>query len=591
MIIRIAAMAAVFCAAASTQEMVRVPAGGFEVVDQMTTVTVPVAVGAFLLGATEVTQREYEEVVGANPSFYQSPNRPVENVSWWDAIRFCNLRSLREKLTPCYDLSTGRRSQSCTGYRLPTEAEWTRAAGSLVKGEALRAVAHLGDTGTKSVAVLDRGLAGGTFPVGSLNPNEMGIYDIRGNVWEWCEDFFDAVISPSSVRDPTGPLHGLARVIRGGSFVSSVSNWSREYRSSQPPEQRSRFTGFRVARSLGAAAAGSPGMEFFKPYNQRPAGFETAQGTLTPLAHDTSRRQWEARAQEVRSKWEGILRIPKFPEGPPPFRLLRKVEQRNFDGELFEVEFEPGSAEKVYVLRPRNPGGAPLPVLIVPFYDVDIPAAEDLGGRNFAPGRNVNAFAYTAAQHGYLAVAVRWFGESYGESYSEAVANLAVRHPGATGLGKWVADARRVVDFVRRLPDADSARVGIMGHSLGGKMALYAAAMDPRIRAVVSSELGVGFRMSNYDDYWYLGDTIGKAPAGTDQHELIGLVAPRPFLLIGGDAFDKTDSWHYINSARDVYQVYDVPQNIGYFNHHAGHTPTPAAVAAAFTWLDHFLAP
>jgi pimeloyl-ACP methyl ester carboxylesterase len=379
-------------------------------------------------------------------------------------------------------------------------------------------------------------------------------------------------------------------VIRGGSFVSSVSGWSREYRSSQAPEQRSRFTGFRVARSSGAGNSAVPaGLDFFRTYNQRPAGYETAQGTLTPLAHGLSRPQWDVRARELRSKWEQILQIPKFPEGPPSARLVQHVQQRNFEGELFEVEFEPGSTEKVYVLRPRNAGGGPLPVLIVPFYDIDTPAAEDLGGRNFTPGRNVNAFAYTAAQHGYLAVAVRWFGESYGESYSEAVANLVLRHPGATGLGKWVADARRVVDFIGTLPDADSARIGIMGHSLGGKMALYAAAMDPRIRTVVSSELGVGFRMSNYEDYWYLGDAIAKVPAGTDQHELIGLVAPRPFLLIGGDEFDKAESWHYINSAREVYQVYDVPQNIGYFNHHSGHTPTPDAVAAAFAWLDHFL--
>jgi formylglycine-generating enzyme required for sulfatase activity/dienelactone hydrolase len=591
MISRIAVPAAVFCAAAFSQEMVRVPAGGFDIADQVTTLNLRVSISEFLLGATEVTQKEYEEVTGNNPSFYKGPDRPVETVSWWDAIRFCNLRSLREKLTPCYDLPSGRRSPSCAGYRLPTEAEWTRAAGPLAKGEALRAVAHLGDASTKSVSVLDRSLAGGTRRVRSLAPNEMGLYDIRGNVWEWCDDFFDAVISPSSVRDPSGPLDGLARVIRGGSFVSSVSGWSREYRSSQAPEGRSRFTGFRVARSPGGAPAARPAVLDFRVYNQPPAGFETAQGGLTPLADHLSRQQWDVRARELRSKWEELLQAPKFPEGPPPARLVRRVRQRNFDGELFEAQFEPGSTEKVYVLRPRNPGGAPLPVLIVPFYDVDTPAADDLGGRSFALGRNVNAFAYTAAQHGYLAVAVRWFGESYGESYSEAVANLAVRHPGATGLGKWVADARRVVDFIGTLPDADPARIGIMGHSLGGKMALYAAAMDPRIRVAVSSEPGVGFRMSNYDDYWYLGDTLARMPAGTDQHELIGLVAPRPFLLIGGDQFDKAESWHYINSAREVYRIYDAPQNIGYFNHHSGHTPTPAAVVAAFAWLDHFLAP
>jgi hypothetical protein len=82
----------------------------------------------------------------------------------------------------------------------------------------------------------------------------------------------------------------------------------------------------------------------------------------------------------------------------------------------------------------------------------------------------VNAYAYTAAQHGYLAVAVRWFGESYGESYSEAVANLALRHPGSTGLGKWVADARRVVDFIETLPDADALRRGIRATHPGNRV-------------------------------------------------------------------------------------------------------------------------
>jgi hypothetical protein len=122
-------------------------------------------------------------------------------------------------------------------------------------------------------------------------------------------------------------------------------------------------------------------------------------------------------------------------------------------------------------------------------------------------------------------------------------------------------------------------------------MALYAAAFEPRIRATVSSELGVGFKMSNYDDYWYLGDKLASAPAGTDQHELIALIAPRPFLLIGGDEYDKQESWHYINAARAVYELSGHGKNIGYLNHHKGHTPTPEAVAAAFDWLDHFLQP
>jgi formylglycine-generating enzyme required for sulfatase activity len=207
---RVAAVAAVFCAAASSQEMVRIPAGEFDVVDQVTTLKLRVTVSEFLLGATEVTQNEYLQVTGRNPSFYKGPDRPVENVSWWDAIRFCNLHSLRESLTPCYDLTSGRRLLSCAGYRLPTEAEWTRAAGPLVKGNSLREVAHLGDTSTNSLAVFDGSVGAGTSRVRSLKPNEFGVYDMRGNVWEWCDDWFSAVISPSAVHNPSGPLHGLA---------------------------------------------------------------------------------------------------------------------------------------------------------------------------------------------------------------------------------------------------------------------------------------------------------------------------------------------------------------------------------------------
>lgn len=566
--------------------LIRVPVGSYEVLDQITTLNVRVLVSEFLLGATEVTQEDFEALTGFNPSFYKGANRPVENVTWWDAIRYCNLLSAKEQLLPCYDLASGRRNSSCTGYRLPTEAEWIRAAAQISQQQ-IRETANLGVPSTKSSAVFEAPLQQGTAHVRSKKANELGVFDLFGNVWEWCEDFFDPVASPSSVKDPSGPVTGVARVIRGGSFVSSTSRWSRDYRSSLSPDAMSRFTGFRIARSTGTKSLNAMVSDaFFRPYNQAPKGLETSIGNLSDIAHS-----WKETSSGIKKKWETLLHEPKLPHGRPTARLMRDVSQRNFAGQMFELEVEPGLWEKVYVLRPPNPSGQPLPVMIVPFYDVDTPAATDLGGRNFTPGKGVNAFAYSAAQHGYLAVAVRWFGESYGESYSEAVANLALRHPGSTGLGKWVADARRVVDFIETLPDADVSRIGIFGHSLGGKMALYAAAFEPRIRAVVSSEPGIGFKFSNYEDYWYLGDKLATAPAGTDQHELIGLIAPRPFLLIGGDEYDKEASWYYINAARRVYQLFGKHQNVGYFNHHTGHTPSPESVSLAFVWLDHFLQP
>jgi Uncharacterized conserved protein len=585
--------AAVLASAAAAQDLVHIPAGAQEVTDQITTLKVRVSISEFLLGATEVTQSDYEAITSANPSVYKGGSRPVENVSWWDAIRYCNRRSEKENLPACYDLATGRRDPACIGYRLPTEAEWILAAGSKPGEQRTGQPANLGASSTKTVGVLDEALKKGTMPVRSFPPNSFGLFDMRGNVWEWCGDYFDALASPDSIRDPSGPASGVARVIHGGSFASTTSRWSRDYRSSMSADSRSRFTGFRVARSLNPKSAPPAASEaFFRPYNQAPEGFSSSIGPLTALsAPGGSAESWKANAAKIRSKWDSLLKEPTYPGAKLGARLVRDVSQRNFSGQMFELEMEPGFWEKIYILRPSAAARGPRPVMIVPFYDVDTPAAADLGGRSYTPDRGTTAFAYAAAQRGYIAVAVRWFGESYGESSSEAVANLALRNPGATGLGKWVADARRVVDFIETLPDADAHRIGIIGHSLGGKMALYAAAFEPRIRATVSSELGVGFKFSNYEDYWYLGDKILTLPPGTDQHELIALVAPRPFLLIGGDEYDKKESWYYINAARAVYDLLGHHDNVGYFNHHTGHTPSPQATSLAFDWLDRFLNP
>ena len=146
-----------------------------------------------------------------------------------------------------------------------------------------------------------------------------------------------------------------------------------------------------------------------------------------------------------------------------------------------------------------------------------------------------------------------------------------------------------MVDYIYTLPEADHENIGIIGHSLGGKMALYAAVFDQRISAVVSSEPGIGLEFSNYDDFWYFGDFIRSIDPSTDHHELLGLLAPRPFLLIGGDEYDTDKSWYYINAAREVYDIYGKPDNIGYFNHRTGHSPSPESVRLSVEWLKHFL--
>ncbi|HKT10381.1 MAG TPA: SUMF1/EgtB/PvdO family nonheme iron enzyme [Terriglobia bacterium] len=580
---------------ASINGWVKVPGQSYEVTDALTKVPVTITIGEFLIASKELTQREFEEVMGYNPSFHRGADLPVETVTWWEAIRYCNLRSLRENLEPCYDLETGFCDVSKKGFRLPTDDEWTHAAGPVPPMKSNAHAANLGTSDTKDVTRLVEGLKDkGTRPVGSYPPNSLGLYDMFGNVWEWTTDYFNPELTPQRSYNPAGPWRGLARIVRGGSFISTTSEWARGYRSSIEPSYKSRFTGFRMCRTVGtrpALPSSHKLPDWFKPYNKPPAGYETSIGTLSSLvAGVSSLAEWNTRREGIQSKW---LRLLGSMETDPPFpqtRVVETVRDQNYTARLMYLQVEADWWEKILLMMPAGDIQRPRPVVIVPFYDVDTPAGRNLSGHHFL-GMGVDSYAYMAVQKGYIAVAIRWFGESYGEWYSEAVANLKLRHPHCTGLGKWVWDSHRLLDYLYTLPEVDRARIGMIGHSLGGKMALYAAAFEPRITAVVSNELGIGLSFSNYDDYWYFGKFIDKVDNGTDQHELIGLIAPRPFLLIGGDTYDTAKSWYYINAARQVYQLYRKPENIGYFNHHKGHMPTPEAVWRAMEWLAHFLGP
>ena len=579
----------------ASSKLVEIQGRSFDIVDELTKVPVTVTIGKFLMSPTEVTQREYEENMGENPSFHRGPNFPVETVTWWDAIRYCNLRSFKEHLNPCYNLETGFCDMRKNGYRLPSEVEWIHASADTSGPPGGRSGGNLGNSDTSHVSALVDELEDcGTKPVGSYPANRNGIYDMFGNVWEWCTDYSNSLRQPQASYNPAGPLRGIDRIVRGGSFVSTTSHWSRGYRRCIEPEYKSRFMGFRVCRTMEPdpvlpASHYSP--DWFEPYNQAPPGYATSIGNLTSLVsgiHTVA--EWEQRCKGIQAKWRKLIGSMDITPPPPKTRLIRVVEDQNYTAKLMYLQVEPDWWEKILVMMPAEAMTRPRPVVIVPFYDVDTSAARDLSGKHYL-GPTVVPYAYCAVQKGYIAVAIRWYGQSYGESENEAVANLKMRHPHVTGVGKWVWDAQRLVDYLYTLPEIDRANIGIIGHSLGGKMALHAPAFDQRITVVVPNELGIGLTFSNYDDYWYFGNFIQNVEPGTDQHELIALIAPRPFLLIGGDKYDTASSWYYINAARQVYSLYGKPENIGYFNHHTGHRPTPEAIWRANEWLAHFLGP
>ena len=201
----------------------------------------------FFLGIHEVTQSQYQAVMGERPSHFKgSDDLPVEQVSWLDAVLFCNKLSEQEKRTPFYRINgTKVTIAGGNGYRLPTEAEWEYAcrAGSTTLYPFGDEASGLGD---HAWYVGNSGFE--THPVGQKRANAWGLYDMLGNVWEWCQDWYEGgYYRTSPPADPPGPSVASCRVIRGGCWYFIVGSCRPALRSRGMPESRGHGLGFRVA--------------------------------------------------------------------------------------------------------------------------------------------------------------------------------------------------------------------------------------------------------------------------------------------------------------------------------------------------------
>jgi formylglycine-generating enzyme required for sulfatase activity len=206
-----------------------------------------VTVKSFYMGKYEVTQREWREVMGNNPSNFKGDNLPVEQVSWFEVIEYCNKRSVKERLTPCYRGSGNSITcdWSANGYRLPTEAEWEYAA----KGGNKNFLTYLyaGSNSAGAVAWYDGNSGNTTHPVGTKAPNDLGIYDLSGNVWEWCWDW-KGDYGSGAQTGPAGPSSGSDRVLRGGSWYNDARFLRSSLRGNNVPSRRNSIIGFRLVR-------------------------------------------------------------------------------------------------------------------------------------------------------------------------------------------------------------------------------------------------------------------------------------------------------------------------------------------------------
>jgi formylglycine-generating enzyme required for sulfatase activity len=224
---------------------------------------------AFLMSRTEITQGDWQAVMNTDVSLLNAPNLPMVNVNWWDAVEYANRLSERSGLAPCYTLSgcTGTPGSSfrctgiavnaaegnplaCAGYRLPTESEWEYA----YRAGTTSAFYNGGitDTGCNDPNLDQIGWYCGNSTdqrqvVGQKLPNAYGLYDMAGNVWEWCWDWYGTY--PGAVSDPLVPGTGSFRVARGGSFNYDASNARAATRLSLDPSERFGPLGFRLVRT------------------------------------------------------------------------------------------------------------------------------------------------------------------------------------------------------------------------------------------------------------------------------------------------------------------------------------------------------
>jgi formylglycine-generating enzyme required for sulfatase activity len=268
-------------------EMILLPGGSFTMGDSSgrpDETPHEVSLHPFYLDKATVTQELYTKVMGVNPSKRRGEANPVERTQWTDAVRFCNKCSELERLTPCYDLTTWTCNFAADGYRLPTEAEWEYACRAGGHGQYCYGDA---EADLPRYAWFKPHSAGATHPVGQKLPNRWGLFDMHGNVWQWCNDYYSETYYAASPRDnPTGPAAGTMRVLRGGAWDCTAEKCRAAYRFKEFPVYSDACFGadsygFRRARN-GAAGKKSEAVVSVPPAVPVPAVEKKAASPMQP---------------------------------------------------------------------------------------------------------------------------------------------------------------------------------------------------------------------------------------------------------------------------------------------------------------------
>lgn len=303
--------------------------------------------------------------------------------------------------------------------------------------------------------------------------------------------------------------------------------------------------------------------------------------------------------------WKRYLDPPaEYAAFPRSVEKLATYSFSDFDVEEYCQANGPGTFQRLMMAVPKNAKGR-LPAVVVPFYypEAMLGFNPKTGGLEFqytSPKTNLTYFTEVAymsdlAKRGYITVTA----EAYYLTYSQKNApdgswgkwghvgrRLKEDHPGWTGIGKLTFDTRLLIDLVAADPRVDPERIGITGHSLGGKMAFYAGCLDSRIKVIVASDFGIGWDQTNWKDIWYWGDRLNEVKSrGMDHAGLLSLSGGKPFCLIAGQA-DNEESGVIMRRVKG-YEKH--PESLKLINHATGHRPPRSATEEGYRFLDRYL--
>ncbi|MBO5940770.1 MAG: acetylxylan esterase [Kiritimatiellae bacterium] len=305
------------------------------------------------------------------------------------------------------------------------------------------------------------------------------------------------------------------------------------------------------------------------------------------------------------AQWAKYLDPPK--EYISFAQSAEKIASYDFPGfsvEEYRQANGPGTHQRVMMAVPKDIKGR-LPAVVVPFYYPEAMLGFDpkTGGVAFpyVPSKtNLTYFSEISymsdlAKRGYVTISADAYYLTYAAedspkskrgSWGGAGRKLKEDYPSWTGMGKLVFDTRLLVDFISGDPRVDSGRIGIIGHSLGGKMAFYAGCLDRRIKVIVASDFGICWDQTNWKDIWYWGEALNEVRAkGMEHSGLLSLSGGKPFCLIAGETDDEKSEM----MMRRAKGYENDPESLVFINHATGHRPPRNVTEIGYRFLDRYL--